>query len=209
MEQKKNNPFFIIPASFFNKSLAPTPKKPETQKATVDKNTASVKVNKTTSPPTQRTESKNYTSGLSLSSIRAKRNHIKKTVDEVNEANLPREEFLEHDFHRAWKDFINIARNKKKKILVSILEMQKPKLDGTAILLEFPNETIKLDLEREQFDLLNFLRSNLKNYDIHLKITVNETESKKYVFTDAEKFEKLKEKNSSIELLKNIFGLDI
>ena len=208
MEQKKNNPFFIIPASFFTKQLANTTKEQQVKKNVVKKTTTSV--NKpTTTQSVSKTDNKNYTSGLSLSSIRAKRNHIKKTVNEVDEANQPREKFLEPDFHKAWKEFIDIARSKKKKILVSILEMQKPKLNGTAILLQFPNETIKLDLEREQFDLLNFLRANLKNYDIHLKVTVNESESKKYVFTDAEKFEKLKEKNSSVELLKNIFGLDI
>ena len=43
-----------------------------------------------------------------------------------------------------------------------------PKLDGTTIKLEFPNESMKLDLEREQHGLMGFLRRNLKNHDLTL-----------------------------------------
>jgi DNA polymerase-3 subunit gamma/tau len=53
------------------------------------------------------------------------------------------------------------------------------------------------------------LRKTLKNYDLHLDITVNEEVAKKYAFTPREKYEKLKEKNPNIELLKKTFGLDI
>jgi DNA polymerase-3 subunit gamma/tau len=38
---------------------------------------------------------------------------------------------------------------------------------------------------------------------------VNEEVAKKYAFTPQEKYEKLREKNPNIELLKKTFGLDI
>ena len=41
------------------------------------------------------------------------------------------------------------------------------------------------------------------------KITVNEEVATKYAFTPQEKYEKLKEKNPNIELLKKTFGLDV
>jgi DNA polymerase-3 subunit gamma/tau len=47
------------------------------------------------------------------------------------------------------------------------------------------------------------------NFDLHLDIKVNEEIAKKYAFTPQEKYEKLKEKNPNIELLRKTFGLDI
>jgi DNA polymerase-3 subunit gamma/tau len=87
--------------------------------------------------------------------------------------------------------------------------MNTPKLNETTICLEFPNETLKVELERAQFPLMEFLRKSLNNYDLKLEISVNEEASKQYAFTTKEKYEKLKEKNPNIELLKKTFGLDI
>ncbi len=79
--------------------------------------------------------------------------------------------------------------------MASILEMDTPKLVNTSIEITFPNETLKIELERAQYPLMEYLRKKLKNYDLKLDITVNEEASKKYVFTDQDKYEKLKEKN--------------
>jgi DNA polymerase-3 subunit gamma/tau len=54
-----------------------------------------------------------------------------------------------------------------------------------------------------------YLKKRQRNYDINLKITVSEEVAKKYAFTPQEKYEKLKKKNSNIELLKKTFGLDV
>ena len=47
------------------------------------------------------------------------------------------------------------------------------------------------------------------NYDLKLDISVNEEISKKYAFTPQDKYDKLKDKNPNIEVLRNTFGLDI
>ncbi len=64
-------------------------------------------------------------------------------------------------------------------------------------------------MEREKYDLLGYLRQNLKNYDVDLVIDVNETEVKKYAYTPIEKYQKLKEKNPLIDELRKHFDLDI
>ena len=87
--------------------------------------------------------------------------------------------------------------------------MDTPKLKGTAIHLTYSNNTNKIELERAQYPLLAHLRKTLKNFDLHLNIKVNEEVAKKYAFTPREKYEKLKEKNPNIELLKKTFGLDV
>jgi DNA polymerase-3 subunit gamma/tau len=75
--------------------------------------------------------------------------------------------------------------------------------------LEFPNATNKVEVERQQYDLLSFLRKQLNNYDIILDIKVNEAKEKQFAYTPEEKYDKLKEKNPKIDLLKKIFELDV
>ena len=77
------------------------------------------------------------------------------------------------------------------------------------ISLEFPNSTNKIEVERQKTDLLQFIRLSLQNYSIDLDISVNESIEKTFVYTNEEKFQKLKEKNPSIELLKKTFNLDL
>ena len=67
---------------------------------------------------------------------------------------------------------------------------------------------MKIDLEREQHGLMEFLRRNLKNYDLSLEITVNEEIASKQAFTDEEKLVKLIEKNPALKLLKDSFSLE-
>jgi DNA polymerase-3 subunit gamma/tau len=56
---------------------------------------------------------------------------------------------------------------------------------------------------------MQYLRQTLKNYDISLSITINETLQKKFAYTPEEKYEKLKETNPAIELLRKTFDLDL
>ncbi len=49
----------------------------------------------------------------------------------------------------------------------------------------------------------------MKNFEIDLNISVNETAEKQYAYTPQEKYEKLKEKNPLIEKLRKEFDLDV
>jgi len=150
------------------------------------------------------------TSGLSLSSIKKKKEHLIKQMDVILEDDdLPKEDFTEKQMQKAWANFVLKTEKQGKYNLASILQIDTPKLVGSAIHLEFPNATNKVEVERQQFHLLKFLRQELNNYDISLSISVNEELEKKYAYTPIEKFEKLKEKNPKIALLRKTFDLDI
>lgn len=127
----------------------------------------------------------------------------------VDEENLPTDAFTEDDFLKAWVFFIDNLEAKKEFNMASILSLDTPKLNGAIINLTFPNETNKIELERESFDILNYLRKTLNNYSITFNITVNEVLQKKYAYTPQEKYEKMKEKNPNLELLRSIFDLDV
>ena len=127
----------------------------------------------------------------------------------IDPNDLPKEPVTETDLLKAWNSYIKSLEIKGERIMASILNMDKPKLKDTAIHLEFPNETLKIELERAQFPLMEFLRKTLKNYDLSLEVSVNEETAKKYVFSEEDIYQKLKEKNPNIEVLRNTFGLDI
>lgn len=149
-------------------------------------------------------------SGLSLSSIKKKKEHLIKQMDVVHsEEELPKEKFTEDEMRASWETFANKLEKDGKFNLASILRIDVPTLKDTTIHLEFPNATNKIEVERQQYDLLSFLRKQLNNYDIVLDIKVNEEKEKLFAYTPEEKYDKLKEKNPKIELLKKLFELDV
>jgi len=224
--EKKNSKHFIIPPSYFiKKGLAPIKvKKPEdyqqkekenisipedrSEHITVDNNSTEVMLK---APPKIILKSENKrTSGLSLSSIKAKKEHLIRQMEVVlDEEDLPKESFTEDALILSWNTFIKQLEKKGKHNLASILSIDTPKLIDTTIHLEFPNSTNKVEVERQQYDLLSFLRQNLNNYDISLSITINEELEKQYAYTAKEKYDKLLEKNNAIEILRKTFDLDM
>jgi DNA polymerase-3 subunit gamma/tau len=221
--EKKNDGHFIIPPSYFQaKGITPIPvnktkedTKPAVQQPKIEKKEEKQQPVATVSEPVTIPKisidtAKKSTSGLSLKSIREKKEHQIRQLDVViDEEDLPKEPVSQEALTKAWNEYTVSVSKKGEKILASILQMDKPKLKDTAIHLTYSNNTNKIELERAQFPLLAYLRKALKNYDLHLEITVNEEVAKKYAFTPREKYEKLKEKNPNIELLKKTFGLDI
>src|SRR5690554_4871680 len=149
-------------------------------------------------------------SALSLKSIQ-KQQELKEEIEAntPKQRVLPTEKFSEEQMVAVWKSYSKIVEKEGRFNLLSHLSMNVPKLKGHIIHLEFPNYTIKTELERAKFELLQFLRENLNNHNIDLDITVNEKVEKKYAYSPREKFDKLKEKNSAIEKLRQEFDLDI
>ena len=227
--EKKNSEHYIIPPSYF-KSMGITPipvTKPDLKQKNdsgsvekvdeveVEDNTISEATTATSTTVLERPKivlnrEKKSTSGLSLSSIRAKKEHQIKQIDVVvDEDNLPKDPFTEKELIAAWNSFTKTLKNEGKHNLASILSIDTPKVKDTTICLEYPNETNKKELLANQYELLSYIRKSLNNYDIQLDITVNEEKEKQYAYTTLEKFNKLKEKNPNIELLKKTFGLDV
>ncbi|WP_074406340.1 DNA polymerase III subunit gamma/tau [Aquimarina megaterium] len=150
------------------------------------------------------------TSGLSLSSIKRKKEHEESKEEQViDPENLPKEEFTESQMQEGWIEYGKMQDKKGERIIGSMFAMNIPTLDEGSILLELPNQSMKVDMEAAQSGLLQFLFKKLKNYSIEMKITVNEEASKKYAFTPQDKYEKLREKNPLIDKLRSSFDLDI
>ena len=153
----------------------------------------------------------NRVSALSISSLKAKKEHeLSKKGVELDESQLPNERFTQEEMQRHWDIFVKKIDGDGRKILASSLTTDVPKMfDETTIWIELPNDTMKKEVEREQYDLMVYLKQQLNNHFISLRITVNEETAKKFAFTPEEKYEKLREKNPAIDLLRQTFDLDL
>ncbi|WPR72985.1 DNA polymerase III [Flavobacterium sp. NG2] len=108
-----------------------------------------------------------------------------------------------------WNKYAKKLGDKGYKIMESLLLINDPKLNGTQITIELPNEGSKLDFESEKIGLLGHLRGHLHNHDITVEVIVNEKMENKRSLNDQDRYNRLLEINPNIELLRNTFGLDL
>ncbi|QHI35996.1 DNA polymerase III subunit tau [Kordia antarctica] len=226
--EKKNSDRFIIPATFFlinGKKIDPIVKIKEIETEVEVETKTEVEATETTektseqkveTPPLVKPKidismMRNKVSGLSLSSIKAKQEHLKKQQGKVvHKKDLPSDAFTEERMREVWNEYVEKLDKKGEKIMWSLLSTDIPKLKNeTTICLEMPNETMRIEIERAQYPLLEYVRTALNNYDVSLEIDVNELTAKKYVFTTRDKYEKLKEINPLVERLRKDFDLEI
>ena len=223
-EKKKSD--FIVPATYFRTQdytkapsysiseeiiSPPISKKQEQEVSKTKKEVVQeVKVEKIPTPKIELKNLPNRVSGLSISSLKAKKEHENTKKDSLKEEEKPTTSFSEVEMQKHWANFVKKLDDKGKKILASNLNADIPKLKKENVIwIELPNSTMKKEVEREQSLMLDYLKEQLNNFAITLQITVNEDTSKKFAFTPEEKYEKLREKNPAIDLLRQEFDLDL
>ena len=152
-------------------------------------------------------------SGLSLSSLKAKKNIesialVKKNESESSSSNKAK--FDVNSLLNSWKKFQKLTIKKGRKNLASILSISQPQIfEENKLTYTLTNNTNKLELEKSKLELVEFLKKDLKNDSISLEINVNKLKEKKFVFTPGEKYEKLKKINPNIEILRKEFKLNL
>tara|TARA_B100001093_G_scaffold152102_1_gene144873 strand:- start:1889 stop:3556 length:1668 start_codon:yes stop_codon:yes gene_type:complete len=152
-------------------------------------------------------------SGLSLSSLKAKKNIesialMKKNESESSSSNKTK--FDVNSLLNSWKKFQELTIKKGRKNLASILSISQPQIfEENKLTYTLTNNTNKLELEKSKLELVEFLKKDLKNDSISLEINVNKLKEKKFVFTKGEKYEKLKKINPNIEILRKEFKLNL
>jgi DNA polymerase-3 subunit gamma/tau len=152
-------------------------------------------------------------SGLSLSSLKAKKNIesialVKKNESKNSSSNKAK--FDVNSLLNSWKKFQELSIKKGRKNLASILSISQPQIfEENKLTYTLTNNTNKLELEKSKLELVEFLKKDLKNGSISLEINVNKLKEKKFVFTPGEKYEKLKKINPNIEILRKEFKLNL
>ena len=149
-------------------------------------------------------------SAFSLASIRAKKELLESNKANIKEVvQLPTESFNETDMLLHWTKYAEKLGEKGSRIMESLLLMNDPTLEGTSITIELPNTGAKIDFESEKTALLGYLKGHLHNHDITIEVVVNESVENKFAFTAQDKYNRLKELNPNLELLRKTFDLDL
>ena len=214
--EKKNDKPYIIAALHFKTGVKYKKPKADFKKEITVNSIAQSTVEKPDEsiekaiPKPQFTIENRRPSALSLNSIGRKKELSKIEVEFEEVEGLPQDHFKEAKVIALWKDYVNSLQQKGKKSVASIMNANQPSVkEDHQIHFELPNNLMKDQLERAKPSLLKYLREHLNNFKIDLIIDVNEEETKKYAYTPQEKYLKLKEKNSAIDLLKKTFDLDV
>ena len=102
---------------------------------------------------------------------------------------------------------MDLLKNGEKN-LASIMQIDQPEvIKYNEIHFTLSNNTNKIELEKNKYGLVKFLRKKLKNSKIELIVNVNKEKEKKFAYSTLEKFEKLKSINPSIEKMRSEFKL--
>lgn len=221
--RKKKVESFIIPATHFrnsNYSITEVKPKVETPKIEASTPTQVLATEEVVSEPKVETPQMSLpkvelnqvqkVSAFSLASIKAKKEIEAQQKNQYKHHDeLPKEKFSETDMLLVWNKFTQKLNNQGKKLMATYMQMNDPKLHGTIIKLELPNESTKEEFLTGANELLGYLRGKLHNHDITIEVEVNEVSENRYAFTPEEKYNKLKEINPNLDLLKKLFDLDV
>jgi hypothetical protein len=108
-----------------------------------------------------------------------------------------------------WTKFAEKMRQEGKRLLATYMQMNDPTLNGTIISLELPNQGTKEDFLSSCHELMTYLRGRLHNHEISIEVIVNEVTETKFAFTPQEKYERLRQINPNLDLLRKVFDLDV
>lgn len=110
----------------------------------------------------------------------------------------------------AWNNFAETLKKKNKMNLSGTLRSRKPvQEDESTISFSVVNQVQEDEIDAIRTDLLSHLRSAMKNSSLTLNIIVDKNETERKPYTGEEKFQRLAEKNPSINKLRQQFGLEI
>ena len=117
--------------------------------------------------------------------------------------------FTQEQFMAVWKQCIEKASKEDKIHLFTLLSSNEPVLDGFDIIVSIENIALESTLQDEKIELLNFIRSQLKNFDIQIVTKRIEPKLSDRIYTNKDKYAYLVEKNPQLEEFRKRFNLDL
>jgi DNA polymerase III subunit gamma/tau len=128
----------------------------------------------------------------------------------TNSTNFKNKPFTLSELQLKWNEFIKKLEVEERYSEIVWLNRTLA-LQETTVQIKVDNELQKAMLAEGgvQEEIILFLRNNLENKELKLSVLIAEKgEEKKMIYTQAEKFNHLAEKNPALLLLKNALGLD-
>ena len=125
------------------------------------------------------------------------------------EKTVRKKEVYQEDIEKQWKLYSTDMTEKGERNMVALLQLDTPRLKNKVeIHYSVPNDTNRVELEKNSIELMRFLRNQLSNDALILKVNMEVKEEKKFVYTSEDKYQALKKKNPVVDLFKNKFNLE-
>ena len=153
---------------------------------------------------------KQKVSTMSLASIRAKK-ELAGTLQNTSKESeqLPSEPFTQTEMIGQWLKYAKRMEDNGQHIIASLLTLNSPILEENTIIHELPNESSKIDFDKEKQEILGYIRGMLRNHNLTIEVKINETILEKNLYTTQDKYKRLAELNPNLEIMRNMFGLEI
>lgn len=119
-----------------------------------------------------------------------------------------KQDFTPAQFFELWKVYTQKAKDQDKIHLYTLMN-NDPLLNGTEITVLIENSALESKLQDEKIELLNFLRTALKNFDLQISVKRAENLGTKRIYTNKDKYAYMVEKNPKLEEMRRRFNLDV
>ncbi|WP_413669261.1 DNA polymerase III subunit gamma/tau [Mucilaginibacter sp. Mucisp86] len=120
-----------------------------------------------------------------------------------------KEDFTMDAFLQCWSDFAAYAKKEGKKNLVTIFTSNAPRMLKPYVFEVIVGNMVQENIFRDEKPImLNYLRSNLKNFTIEVNARVDEQKVVRKPYTAPEKFQHMAARNPELLELKSRFNLD-
>ena len=155
----------------------------------------------------QKTKIKQNNINSDLISISEELNFIDKKTEvkeKTEKQNWNQEELL-----KKWGYFSERLKKNQKTNLHNIFERHLPKKNENEIIIEVVSLSEKSEIEEVKADLLEFLKKELQNDFINIRINVSKEETKNMLHSKEEKYKYIVEQNNKVQLLQKELNLNI
>lgn len=148
---------------------------------------------------------------MNLGAVKSKISHqeeIKKNEPSISDKkDLKSDSFTNEDLSKAWNGFIEIRRENGSEQEVAFLKHQYVRNDNV-ISIQIHNSILENTFDKLKVELQAHLRKSLLNDSVRVELEKLESESKKMLYTNKEKFDHLADKHPAIKLLQEKLSLD-
>ena len=129
--------------------------------------------------------------------------------NEIEEVNLPNKKISKYDLLKSWNSFCDIQEEKGNINISSVLKMNEPSVEGGNIIIKTVNQINKKEIESIGGDILSYLKKELENHSINLKVIIEKNSKKNGTksLNNEEKMKSMIESNPKIKSLIEEFNL--
>ncbi len=137
----------------------------------------------------------------------------KEVITEEGKAAGPKltAEFSDETFNAVWKelmDKIEVEGKEGSSLVTSAMRERMPKREGNTLHMLVDNKSQEEEVMIFRPDMHEVLRQRLKNTEVTIAVSINRDLSERKAYTDAEKFQKMIDRNPNLLSLKQKLDLD-